>query len=135
MSFKNLLINLRGALEEEKYTQIPQLSTSHEIDINSNFDLVPENFTGTKRAVLVGINYVGQTNELSGCHNDIFNMKKYLINVHGFEEENIVELIDDGEHDVPTKANILGAFRKIVQDSKSGDCLFCHFAGHGGTVT
>jgi hypothetical protein len=25
---------------------------------------------------MVGINYVGQNGELSGCHNDVLNMKK-----------------------------------------------------------
>ena len=45
------------------------------MNINDTFDLVPEDCTGTKRAVLVGINYVGQgAGELSGCHNDVHNV-------------------------------------------------------------
>ena len=28
-------------------------------------------YQGTKRAVMIGINYVGQDGELSGCHNDV----------------------------------------------------------------
>ncbi len=138
MSFRNLLINLRGALRDKEFKQIPQLSASHNIDIDSKFEIVPgaENFIGTKRAVLVGINYVGQKNALSGCHNDVYNMKRYLMNAHGFEEEHIVELIDDGKHDdkKPTKANILSALRQIVVESKPGDCVFFHYAGHGGRV-
>ena len=32
----------------------------------------------TKRALLIGINYFGQNGQLSGCHNDVDNMKNYL---------------------------------------------------------
>ena len=53
--------------------------------------------------VLVGINYVGDSpGELSGCWNDVLNMKKYIMDVHGFEEDNIVVLMDDGNHTEPT---------------------------------
>ena len=31
--------------------------------------------------------------ELSGCWNDVLNMKKYIMDVHGFEEDNIVILM------------------------------------------
>lgn len=134
MSYRHLLMNLRGALGDGNFTQLPQLTSSQKLDIDAKFELVPENFTGTKRAVLIGINYVGQTGELSGCQNDVFNMKEYIMDVHGFEEDNIHCLVDDDNHDDPTKANIIAAFRKIVQDSKPGDCVFCHYAGHGGRV-
>lgn len=69
------------------------------IDVSTKFDLVPATATGTKRAVMIGINYVGdKPRELSGCWNDVLNMKQYLVNVHGFEEDNIVILMDDGNH-------------------------------------
>ena len=52
------------------------------IDVNSKFDLVPDTATGTKRAVMIGINYVGDSpGELSGCWNDVLNMKKYIMDV------------------------------------------------------
>ena len=30
------------------------------IDVNHKFDLVPDTATGTRRAVMIGINYVGE---------------------------------------------------------------------------
>jgi hypothetical protein len=48
-----------------------QLTSSHHIDVNEKFDLVPNESSGTRRAVLVGINYIGhEQGVLSGCHND-----------------------------------------------------------------
>jgi hypothetical protein len=109
-----------------------QLTASKPIDLNTTFDLVPASATGTKRAVMIGINYVGaKQGQLSGCHNDAKNMLEYIKNVHGFEDENIVILLDDVEHEQPTKANILAAYRKLVEESEPGDALFCHYSGHG----
>ena len=98
--------------------------------VDTKFDLTPESSKGTKRAVLIGINYTGQQGELKGCHNDVLNMKEYIINVHGFEEDNITVLMDDGEHTEPTKDNIMAAYDKIAKDSKDGDVVFCHFSGN-----
>ena len=87
---------------------------------------------GTKRAVLIGINYVGQEGELSGCHNDVIRIKDYLINFQGFEERQITLLMDDGININPTKGRIIRAYRRIVKVSKAGDTVFCHYSGHGG---
>jgi len=134
LTFKEVLMAVREVLKEKDFTQIPQLSSSRIMDVDTRFDLTPANSTGTKRAVLIGINYVGQEGALSGCHNDVLNMKEYIINVHGFKEENIEVLMDDGAHTDPTKDNIMAAYDKIAKDSKSGDVVFCHFSGHGGKV-
>ena len=48
---------------------------------------------GTRRAVLIGINYVGQKGELKKCHSDVNLMSNYLQTKHGFEKENIMKLI------------------------------------------
>lgn len=41
------------------------------MDVHSKFHIVPEECEGTKRAVMIGINYEGQEGELSGCQNDV----------------------------------------------------------------
>ena len=41
------------------------------MDIHEKFHIVPEDSEGTKRAVMIGINYEGQAGELSGCQNDV----------------------------------------------------------------
>lgn len=107
----------------------------NKIDVNTKFDLVPDTATGNKRAVMIGINYVGDSpGELSGCWNDVKNMKKYIMDVHGFEEENIVILLDDGEHTEPTAENIINAYKQVIADSEEEDAIFLHYSGHGTKI-
>lgn len=123
--------------------------------------IVPPGSTGRRRAILIGINYVGQQGQLSGtyvrmpnhyyflifprnlnfkpflfqgCHNDVANIKKYLINVQGFNESEMLILMDDNRHHSPTKRNIEDAFTRITQYSQAGDVVFIHYSGHGGRV-
>jgi hypothetical protein len=56
-------------------------------------------------------------------------MIEYLKKCHGFEDDNIVILMDDGEHTEPTSANIIAAYKQIVADSEPGDAVFCHYSG------
>lgn len=135
LSFTEVLEKMRGHLKRKGYSQIPQLSSMNPIDVNTKFDLVPETATGTKRAVMIGINYVGDSpGELSGCWNDVKNMKKYIMDVHGFEEENIVILLDDGEHTEPTAENIINAYKQVIADSEEEDAIFLHYSGHGTKI-
>mmetsp|Transcript_9759 Transcript_9759/g.23001 ORF Transcript_9759/g.23001 Transcript_9759/m.23001 type:complete len:349 (+) Transcript_9759:123-1169(+) len=131
LSFTQVLELMREDLSEEGYRQIPQLTSLNKIDVETDFELVPHTATGVRRAVMIGINYVGQDGELRGCHNDVLNMKKYLMDVHGFEEENIVILMDDGVHDEPTRENMIEAYQQIVDESEDGDAVFLHYSGHG----
>lgn len=135
LSFQDVLMKIRGILSEGGYAQIPQLSSSRPLDVETKFDLSPENFTGTKRAVLIGINYVGSRyDELSGCHNDALHANEYIKNVHGFDDDNITVLMDDGKHTNPTRENIMAAYSKITTESKPGDVVYLHYAGHGSNV-
>ena len=129
-----MLLKVRDILAESKYTQIPQLSSSRPLDVTSPFEIVPDGNSGTKRAVIIGINYVGQQGELSGCQNDAKNMAEYIKDVWGFEESNITFLMDDGENPDPTMENIINAFKQLVSDSEQGDVAFVHYSGHGGKV-
>jgi len=135
LSFQDVLMNMRSVLSSKNFGQIPQLTSSRPMDIKTKFDLTPDGFSGKKRAVIIGINYVGQSGELSGCQNDALNMADYINNIHGFDDRNITLLIDDGNNVDPTKANILKAYSEIAKNSKSGDVVFLHFAGHGEKVT
>jgi len=135
LSFTEVLESTREFLQENGYEQIPQLSSMNPIDVNTKFDLVPDTKRGTKRAVMIGINYVGDNpGELSGCWNDVGNMKNYIMDVHGFEEDNIVVLLDDGNHNEPTYENIIDAYKTIISQSKKGDCIFLHYSGHGTKI-
>ena len=59
-SFTEVLEKMREHLREEGYTQIPQLSSMNPIDVNAKSDLVLDTVTGTRRAVMIGINYVNE---------------------------------------------------------------------------
>lgn len=129
MTFIQILKKMRTILQSGKYSQIPQLTSSRRLNKTSHFYLVPPTTEGTQRAILIGINYTGQSGELSGCQNDCMNMKHYLLNVCGLQEDNIVVLMDDGIHSAPTRANILAAYQEGASMTQSGDALFCHYSG------
>jgi len=91
--------------------------------------------TGKKKAVCVGINYVGQKDELKGCANDARNMRQFLMDIYGFKSEDIMLLIDDGHGGSsarPTRKEMFGAMNWLVQGAQRHDSLFFHYSGHGG---
>ena len=51
------------------------------MDIHEKFHIVPEGSEGTKRAVMIGINYEGQAGELSGCQNDVNHVSASFISL------------------------------------------------------
>ncbi|KAJ9048573.1 T-complex protein 1 subunit eta [Entomophthora muscae] len=92
------------------------------------------NFSGRKKAVLIGINYFGTNAELRGCINDVNNVTDFISRNYGFSTDNIVILTDDQKNDssrMPTRANILQAMQWLVADARPNDSLFFHFSGHG----
>lgn len=88
-----------------------------------------------KKAVLIGINYPGTEGELLGCINDVKQTHKSLVELFGFSEENITELIDtDKSKTQPTGKNIRQALLDLVESANSGDVLFVHYSGHGARL-
>ena len=53
LTFQETLLAVRDQLKKKNFTQIPQLSSSRPMDIGQPFDLVPSNFSGTRRAVMM----------------------------------------------------------------------------------
>ena len=67
-----------------------------------------------KKALLIGINYIGTRSQLSGCINDVHNMHAFL-QEQGYTEFQI--LTDEHGHELkPTRANILAALAWLVTD-------------------
>ncbi len=120
---------MREKIEEIGLNQQPQLSTSRPIDVNEEIQIVPPDCEGTKRALLVGINYEGEPNALTGCQKDTRNVKEFLIDVCGFERENMLILMDDGKHHQPTKQLIEDGLTRLAEISQPGDCIFFQFSG------
>lgn len=80
-----------------------------------------------KKALLVGINYTGTSNELFGCINDV-NCVKERISTKGFTN---INTITDLTIKKPTKNNILTEFKNLLVNSQAGDLLFFLYSGHG----
>ncbi|KAH9164043.1 peptidase C14, caspase domain-containing protein [Lactarius sanguifluus] len=95
------------------------------------------------RALLIGINYVpsvsdkGQGHrELKGPVNDAKEMKKALIELFGYSEED-VRLMTDEEANRdsalwPSKENIMRELCELVRDAYPGDAFVFFYAGHCG---
>jgi hypothetical protein len=86
-----------------------------------------------KKALLIGINYVGHTQGvLSGCINDARNLSELLKTQYGYEESEIT-MITDETATKPTKQNILKAIHDLVVASKTEnlDEIWISYSGHG----
>ncbi|RKP12029.1 peptidase C14, caspase domain-containing protein [Piptocephalis cylindrospora] len=94
------------------------------------------NCQGRKRALLIGINYIGQKGELRGCINDVRNLRNFLVSRYNFRECDMVVLTDDAQdrQHLPTRANIISAMHWLVNNCRVNDTYFFHYSGHGGQV-
>ncbi|CCH41125.1 Metacaspase-1A [Wickerhamomyces ciferrii] len=90
---------------------------------------------GQRKALLIGINYIGTNNALRGCINDAHAMQKFLIDRFGYKSEDMVMLTDDQRDlvKVPTRQNIIRAMHWLVSEAKPNDSLVFHYSGHGAT--
>ena len=93
-----------------------------------------------KRALLIGINYIGTSAELGGCINDVMNMKQVLIHHYDYKNEDILTITDTGrmignhrDGLKPTKEIILiGINNWFLKSIKEGyNQLYFHYSGHG----
>ena len=88
-----------------------------------------------KRALLIGCNYAATPSvQLSGCINDIVNVRETLVDAYGYQDANIYVLRDDDNNRLPTKANILYCLTQLVAVSSASDILWVHYSGHGTQV-
>lgn len=85
-----------------------------------------------KKALLIGINYIGTASELSGCINDAMAIKERIMS-KGFSD--ITVITDLTTPKKPVKATILSEFKKLLVNAKAGDFLFFAYSGHGSYTT
>jgi hypothetical protein len=64
MSWVECLRKMRTELNRMGYDQVPELTSSRLIDVNKTMYIVPPGSTGRRRAILIGINYVGQQGQV-----------------------------------------------------------------------
>ncbi len=92
----------------------------------------PPPFKGLKRALLVGINYIGTPSELAGCINDVNNMSNQIKNVYPMCKD--IRCLTDLTAIKPTRKNILDSITWLINGLKPGENVLFHFSGHGGIV-
>ncbi|MBI3814155.1 MAG: caspase family protein [Nitrospinae bacterium] len=67
-----------------------------------------------KKALLVGVNDYKQINDLSGCINDVTNIRDVLLKYFGFTVPDIRLLVDSRA----TKVNILNRLKWLLKGAK-----------------
>lgn len=83
----------------------------------------------SKEALIIGINYIRQRSELSGCINDAHNMRDYLSECCGLDS---YLLMTDKTRIQPKRDYILKAIRYMIsRTGKQGGTFFMHYSGHG----
>lgn len=113
-NYNNRLRNLNNSLNQNI------------LDINTHTNDFSTNFTN-KKALLIGINYIGTDHELNGCVDDTERMKSFL-ETKGF---NNFDVMTDLTNVQPTRINILNKIKNLIRNSVEGDLLFIYFSGHG----
>lgn len=103
---------------------------------NSQMQFQYSNMSGKRKALSIGINYIGSKNALRGCINDSRAMTAFLQDKYGYKQDDMVILTDDSRdpRSLPTRENIIRAMHWLVAGAQTNDCLFLHYSGHGGQV-
>ena len=136
----NIINNILKTRSSNKYQVVNNIKTILSANINNltskynadcltiqNFIPYPVIINKNKKALLIGINYIGTNNELYGCINDV-NIVKERISKEGFTS---INMITDLTETKPTKLNILKEFTNLLVNSQPGELLFFMYSGHG----
>jgi hypothetical protein len=126
---KQTLIN---NLLSKYYSDVATFKSKLNADILAIKNYTPKKvtFSKNKRALLVGINYTGTSNELFGCINDVNSVKERISN----EDFTSIKSLTDFTAKKPTRQNILDEFKNLLVNSESGDFLFFLYSGHGSNT-
>jgi hypothetical protein len=118
-----------NSLVNQYYSNVNNLKTNLDKSILSIKNYVPKTITvnKNKKALLIGINYTGTSNELYGCINDTNSIKE-RISKQGFND---ITLITDLTTKKATRNNILEGFKNLLMNCQAGDLLFFVYSGHG----
>lgn len=125
---------IRAQAQPQLQRHVPQTLRPEPLDAPDAPNIRPPR----RRALLIGIRYVGTRTELSGPWNDLARVYWYITQEcpksYRYLKENIVVLKDDPKSDVrahPTRYNMLTAMNWLVCDAQAGDSFFFYFCGHG----
>ena len=118
-----------NSLNNQYYANVNSLKSNLDKSILTIRNYVPKTITTnkSKKALLIGINYTGTSNELYGCISDTNSIKE-RISQQGFNDINI---LTDLTTKKATRNNILEGFKNLLINSQAGDLLFFLYSGHG----
>ena len=85
---------------------------------------------GVGRALLIGVNAYAELPPLRGARNDVERLRALLLTRYGFDERHVRVLTDEAA----TRAGILAALSRLVDEAGPNDAVYIHFSGHGSQV-
>ena len=106
---------------------------SDKLNILNNSPQVTTQTQNKKKALLIGINYIGSKHELKGCLNDVELIQSRLQLSYGFNTVNIKKLTDLTPQK-PTRQNIIIEFTNLLKNAVKNDVLFFFYSGHGSNT-
>ena len=77
----------------------------------------------TKKALLIGCNYINSSVQLQGCINDAIQWWGLLQDVYGFNESDIVFLRDDKSDYKPTRQRIISELTSLINQNPTYFCV------------
>lgn len=115
--YKQIFNNLKLSFDNE----IQKINSISENNISTTSE------THTKKALIIGINYIGTSSLLNGCINDAKSIETYLKE----NDFSSIVLLTDETNIKPTKLNILNELKNILETSNKNDTIFLFYSGHG----
>lgn len=87
-----------------------------------------------RRALLVGINYVGTQSALNGCWNDVHGVEEYLKTYREYADSDITVMTDEPTSAVkPTRDNIMSSLTSMLFSDAT--TIYFHYTGHGSYIS
>ncbi|KAJ1753342.1 hypothetical protein LPJ79_000429 [Coemansia sp. RSA 1821] len=119
--------------DSSAYPMWSNINANHFSAYQHQVPVQQSNLSGTKYALIIGINYYeheySQTSNINGAH----AFKSLLQRKYGYSEQNVVLLSDDQEdlrcH--PTCHNITSHIKRMMRDVRPNDAVFFYFCGFG----
>lgn len=126
----NIRINLIKSVTTKYNNNVKKIQNKYDNEKNKLIQLnyLISSSTKNKQALLIGINYIGTSNQLSGCINDTNNIKDFLKSKCNYNSFNI---LTDNTNKKPTKQNIINELTNLLVNANSGDNIFFLYSGHG----
>ncbi|KAJ6552055.1 peptidase C14, caspase domain-containing protein [Mycena vulgaris] len=89
-----------------------------------------------KKALLIGIGYAGTKSQevLDLPHDDVSNLKQFLIESYGYSPQNVTLMLDKPGELQPTLQNIRKQAASLVAGAAPGDHFFFYYGGHSVQV-